>query len=161
MGRGKNYRKSGGSASKTSSKPRPGRSEELKGVEFTYGTNEAAAGYEKVLANIVRHVAVQGWTGGDKACVALETGVEPVLVKPTPPPIPQPKYIKKELKPQSDGTEKEVDTLVELTEIEFWTKKEEYYLAKTEYDNDVKDYRANKKNWEENKSRMFNLVLQH
>ena len=158
----KKYRKAGGSSSKPSAAEKSrGRAPELKGVEFTYGKNSDAAGYDKVRFNLVRHVAVQNWPGADKASIALETGLKPMLVEPTAPTIPQLKYLAKVKKTQPDGSEVEVEELVDYTEMELWVEKEKYYRANKKYESDEKEYRTNKKNWEENQSRMFNLVMQH
>lgn len=135
----KKYRKAGGSSSKPSAAEKSrGRAPELKGVEFTYGKNSDAAGYDKVRFNLVRHVAVQNWPGADKASIALETGLKPMLVEPTAPTIPQLKYLAKVKKTQPDGSEVEVEELVDYTEMELWVEKEKYYRANKKYESDEK-----------------------
>jgi len=137
-GKWKNSGSSGGKSSSFTSVPR-GRSEELKNVEFSYGTSADAAKFEETLTVLVRFIGVQSWPGATEASLALEHGKEPALVEPPMPKIPQKKYkvnVKEEVEDPNTGqkVEREVEKEVERDEWEMWELKEKYQQEKAIWD---------------------------
>ena len=165
MAKGKKYSKNSGSAGSkvpSTSKSR-GRSEELKDVEFTFGKSTNAAAFEQTKTTLVRHVGVQSWPGASVASTALEQGKEPSLKPPPKPTIPRKKYIQKVKRIVKDehgaDVEEEVDVEMERDDDEMWELREQYDLDKSDYESARKLYLDAQKAWDDNRGRMYNLVL--
>ena len=96
---------------------------------FTFGTAKDAAAFEETKTSIARYVGTQSWRGSAVASTALEMMCEPNWTLP-----PKPKK------------EKDTDDDIFKMDVSIWV--EEY-----------KEFRSKCAAWEENKARMYNLVL--
>ena len=96
---------------------------------FTFGTAKDAAAFEDTKTSIARYVGTQSWRGSAVASTALEMMCEPAWTMP-----PKPKK------------EKDTDDDMFKMDVSIWV--EEY-----------KEFRSKCAAWEENKARMYNLVL--
>ena len=96
---------------------------------FTFGTVKDAAAFKDTKTSIARHVGTQSWRGSAVASNALERLVDPVIDAPTKP------------------------TIVEDVDIEVYKLESAIWLE------EYKEHRSVLKAWEENKVRMYNLVL--
>ena len=96
MGKGKTRSQPDGSTARASGPLMPGgRHKLLKDVEFSLSKNCNVAMYERNKLALARFVGVQGWTGANVAGLALELGVELIIVKPMKPNAPRNKYKKR------------------------------------------------------------------
>jgi len=96
---------------------------------FNFGTLKDAAAFEDTKTSIARYVGTKSWAGSAMASTALETMTEPTLTMPVKP--------KKEA-----GTDDDIFKM----DVSIWIE-------------EFKDYKHKCSAWEENRARMYNLVL--
>ena len=79
--------------------------------------------------------------------------------------IPRKKYTKKVKRLVKDehgaDVEEDVDVKIERDDDEMWELREQYNLDKSDYESARKLYLDAQKAWDDNRGRMYNLVLQH
>ena len=114
---------------------------------FTIGTTADAAKFEVVKEELGKHFATQSWSDGADAALAFDTLTEPSYDEPEEPEFPQ---------KMMDGVG---DKKVEDPEYE--AKLMRYRIHATKYACCDYEYAKLVKNWKNNRSRMFVIVLQH
>ena len=114
----------------------------LEDKVFTIGSALDAAKFETVKEELGKHFATQSWSDGADAAVAFENLTEPMYKEPREPDVPK-KRIGEEENPEFD-----VATL-------------RYKMRITQYATAHGEWTKSLKNWKNNRSRMFAIVLQH
>ena len=114
---------------------------------FTIGTTAAAAKFEVVKEELGKHFATQSWSDGVDNVVAFDTLTEPSYHEPDQPEFP--------LKMMVGVDGKKVE------DPEYEAKLMQYRMHAQEYARCDNEYSKLVKNWKNNRSRMFAIVLQH
>ena len=114
---------------------------------FTIGSALDAAKFETVKEELGKHFATQSWSDGSDAAAAFETLTQPVYDEPAEPDIPK-RYI------AADSSKSEEDPAYEV-------KLMRYKMQISKYARNHDECTKSVKNWENNRSRMFAIVLQH
>ena len=113
---------------------------------FTIGSTKDAANFELVKEELVKQFATQSLSDGADAAMAFETLTEPTYDEPAEPVILEQFYNYK-------------DNSVEDPEYEI--KSLRYLMHLSTYTRNHNEWSKNVKNWKNNSSRMFAIVLQH
>ena len=119
----------------------------LEDKVFTIGSALYAAKFETVKEKLGKHFATQSWSEGEDAAAAFETLTQPVYDEPEEPDIPE-RYI------AADGGKSEEDLAYEV-------KLMIYKMQISKYARNHDEWTKSVKNWKNNRSRMFDIVLQH
>ena len=162
---GRRYRSSRGKTDEqanTTPTKHESRTPGLEDVVFTFGTAKDAATFDHTKAELVKFVGVQPWRGAAAASQALDTGVEPTFLQPTRPARPV-----KRSKPRvnADGSPMldadGVQQLEDYSDDEYDAMLAEWKLDVSEYVEDMKEYRTAKRDWDDCRVRIYNLLLTH
>ena len=113
---------------------------------FTIVSTKDAEKFELVKEELGKHLATHSWSDGADAAMAFETLTEPMYDEPTEPAIPERFYSYK-------------DKSVEDPDYE--SKSLCYRMQLSMYTRNHDEWSKNIKNWKNNISRMFAIVLQH
>ena len=118
----------------------------LEDQVFTIGSTKDAAKFELVKEELGKHVATQPWSDGADAAMAFETLTETIYNEPAEPVIPERFYSYK-------------DKSVE--EPEYENNSLRYHMQLSMYTRNHDEWSKTVKNWKNNRSGMFAIVLQH
>jgi len=114
---------------------------------FTVGTTTDAAKFEMVKDELGKHFATQPWSDGADAAMAFESLTEPLYLEPQEPDIPAKFVIGADDKSKEDP--------------EYEVKLLRYKMQISKYGRDLDEWSKHVKNWTNNRSCMFAIVLQH
>ena len=141
---------SGGSGTGGFTAPTPG----LEDVKFAAGTPEAAAIYEKSVERLTEHIGIQAWRGVSELTQAIEKMKN---VEYEEPEEPVRLYYSNEDK-TSTTTEPTKEDGSPHTPV---TSDGLYAVELQRYVNQHKSWEVKDSQYNENRSRAFNLILQH
>ena len=119
----------------------------LEDKVFTIGSVLNDAKFETVKEELGKHFATQSWSDGADAAAAFETLTQPVYDEPAEPDIPE-RYI------AADGGKSKEDPAYKV-------KLMRYKMLISKYSRNHDEWTKRVKNWKNNRSRVFAIVLQH
>ena len=130
-------------------------------VLYAHGTTKAAALFGTTNTKLARYVSVQSWSGATIAGKAMEKLADPPLIEPARP-DPEEKYEVEVDVEEPDPLDADKIITVKKTVIKSRTKD----LSQLKMETDIymlhyKNWLSEDLNWKTNRSRVYNLVLQH
>ena len=132
-----------------------------KDVLYAHGTTKAAAKFGTTNTKLARYVSVQSWSGATIAGKAMEKLADPPLIE-SPRPSQDEEYDTEVEVDEEDPNDSTKTIKVKKT----MTKSRPKDLSKLKMETDIymlhyKSWLTKDLNWKTNRSRVYNLILQH